>query len=157
MQYTCTTIATCATSRSIFVTYISKTSETIETYSCNMCFQRNISFLLGRMEARRCVVFTGGCGLTALVGGRPATVTSRRAREASAARAARRPWMRNLERAQRAALGRADNRALQLEAAMRRAWQGQWPSGGPRRRPRAAPQRATGRALGSGGMNGRPI
>ena len=62
-----------------------ETSETIETYSCNMRFQHNISLLLGRMDARRCVVFTGGCGLAALVGGRPVVVAARRAREASAA------------------------------------------------------------------------
>ena len=42
--------------------HTSKTSETLETYACNMCFQRNISLLLGRMEARRRVEFTGGGG-----------------------------------------------------------------------------------------------
>jgi hypothetical protein len=31
----------------------SKTSKTLETYYCNMRFQRNIHLLLGRMEARR--------------------------------------------------------------------------------------------------------
>jgi hypothetical protein len=47
-----------------------KTSETNETYSCNMRFQRNISLLLeGRMKARWCVVFTRGSSPTALVGG----------------------------------------------------------------------------------------
>ena len=51
-----------------------------------MRFERNISLLFGRMEARRCVVFTGGSGLTALVGGGPAAVAARRGREASAAR-----------------------------------------------------------------------
>jgi hypothetical protein len=40
--------------------HLKHTSETIETYSCNMHFQRNISLLLGIMEARRYVVFTGG-------------------------------------------------------------------------------------------------
>ena len=39
--------------------HISKTSETLETYFCNMRFQRNISLLLRRMEARRYVEFTG--------------------------------------------------------------------------------------------------
>jgi hypothetical protein len=44
-------------------------SETIEAYSCNMHFQRNIFLLLGGMEARRCVVFTGGSGRTSRKGG----------------------------------------------------------------------------------------
>ena len=39
--------------------HISETSETIKTYACNMRFQRNISSLLGGMEARRRVVFIG--------------------------------------------------------------------------------------------------
>jgi hypothetical protein len=60
--------------------HTSKTSEIIETYSCNMRFQRNISLLLDRMEARRCVVFTGGSGLE--------VVAARHGREALAARAA---------------------------------------------------------------------
>jgi len=45
------------------------TSETPEMYACNMRFQRNISLLLGRMEARRCVEFTGANGMATLVGG----------------------------------------------------------------------------------------
>jgi hypothetical protein len=71
-----------------------------------MRFQRNIFLLLGKMEARRCVVFTRGSGPAALVGGRSAPVATRRGREASAARAAGRPRPRDLER-----------------AAARRAWQ----------------------------------
>jgi hypothetical protein len=35
------------------------TFETLETDACNMRFQRNISLLLGRMEARRRVEFIG--------------------------------------------------------------------------------------------------
>ena len=31
-----------------------ETSETLETYACNMGFQRNVILLLGRMDARRC-------------------------------------------------------------------------------------------------------
>jgi hypothetical protein len=51
-----------------------------------MHFQRNISLLLGRMEARRCVVFTEGSDLAAPVGGGPAAVAACCRREASAAR-----------------------------------------------------------------------
>jgi hypothetical protein len=40
--------------------HLQYTSETIETYVCNMHFQRNISLLLGRMEARQHIEFTGG-------------------------------------------------------------------------------------------------
>jgi hypothetical protein len=36
-----------------------QTPETLETYVCNMRFQRNISMLLRRMEARLCVEVTG--------------------------------------------------------------------------------------------------
>jgi hypothetical protein len=48
------------------------TSETLETYFCNMRFQRNISLLLRRMEARWRVEFTsvelvGGAELAAPV------------------------------------------------------------------------------------------
>jgi hypothetical protein len=43
--------------------HTSETSETLETYVCNMRFQRNISLLLRRIESRCCVDFTGGCGL----------------------------------------------------------------------------------------------
>jgi hypothetical protein len=42
--------------------YTSKTSETLETYACNMRFQRNISLLLRRTEACRRVEFTWGSG-----------------------------------------------------------------------------------------------
>jgi hypothetical protein len=50
----------------------SETPETLEIYTCNMWFQRNISLLLGRMEARRRVEFTvveldGGAKLAAPV------------------------------------------------------------------------------------------
>jgi hypothetical protein len=31
-----------------------ETCETLETYACNMRFQRNVTLLLGRMEALRC-------------------------------------------------------------------------------------------------------
>jgi hypothetical protein len=62
-----------------------------------MHFQRNIFLLIGRMEARQCVVFIGGNGPTTLVGGGPATVTARHGREASTAQVAGRPWSRNLE------------------------------------------------------------
>jgi hypothetical protein len=48
-----------------------------------MCFQRNISLLFGRMEARR---RAGGNGPVALVGGRPAATASRRSGKAAAAR-----------------------------------------------------------------------
>jgi hypothetical protein len=34
--------------------HTSETTETPETYSCNMCFQRSIYLLLGRMDARGC-------------------------------------------------------------------------------------------------------
>jgi hypothetical protein len=47
----------------------SETSKIIETYACNMHFQRNISLLLRRMEARRRVEFTRGSSLAVLVGG----------------------------------------------------------------------------------------
>jgi hypothetical protein len=50
-----------------------------------MRFQHNIFLLLGRMEARRCVVFTGGSSLAALVGGGPVAVAACRGWEASAA------------------------------------------------------------------------
>ena len=48
--------------------HTSETSKIIETYSCNMRFQLNISLLLDKMEARQCVVFTGGSGSATLVG-----------------------------------------------------------------------------------------
>jgi hypothetical protein len=51
-----------------YMQHTSKTSETIETYFCNVRFQHNISLLFGKMEARRCLVFTRGSGLAALVG-----------------------------------------------------------------------------------------
>ena len=46
--------------------------ETLEIYICNIRFQRNISLLLGRMEAHRRVKFTdvelaGGADLAALM------------------------------------------------------------------------------------------
>jgi hypothetical protein len=56
--------------------HLQYTSKIIETYSCNMCFQCNISLLLGTMEARQCVVFTGGSGPVALVGGGSAAVVA---------------------------------------------------------------------------------
>jgi hypothetical protein len=63
LQYTCTTIATYATPIYFCNTHMkhfqhtSEISETLET--CNMQFQRNISFLLRRIEARQRVEFTG--------------------------------------------------------------------------------------------------
>ena len=116
--------------------HTSQISEIIETYSCNICFECNISLLLGRMEARRCVVFTGGSGLAVLVGGGPAAVAACRGMEASAAR-----------------LGEGSSTPrLVGPVAERHAWQGQRPSGAPRRRPRAALRRASGHALGDGGL-----
>jgi hypothetical protein len=44
-------------------------SEIFEIYSCNMHFQRNISLLLGGMEAHWYAVFIGGNGPMTLVGG----------------------------------------------------------------------------------------
>ena len=41
------------------IKYLQYTFEIFETYICNICFQRNISLLLGRMEAHRRVEFTG--------------------------------------------------------------------------------------------------
>jgi hypothetical protein len=60
----------------IHMKHLQHTSETSETYSCNMRFQHNISLLLDKMEARRCVVFTGGSDLAALVGSGPAAVAT---------------------------------------------------------------------------------
>jgi hypothetical protein len=40
-----------------------KTSETLKSYSYNMCFLCNISLLLGRMEAHRHLDFTEGSGI----------------------------------------------------------------------------------------------
>jgi hypothetical protein len=34
----------------IYLKHLQHTSETLETYACNMRFQRNITLLLGRME-----------------------------------------------------------------------------------------------------------
>jgi hypothetical protein len=63
-----------------------------------MLFQRNISLLLGEIEARRCVVFTGGNGLAALVDVGPAIVVARCGRGATAAQAAGRLRPRNSKR-----------------------------------------------------------
>ena len=116
-----------------------------------MRFQRNISLLLGRVEACRCVVFTGGSG--------PAAPCRRQAGDSGCT-----SWKGGIGRtsggeAATARLGEGYS-ALRLagpaverrdsEVAACRAWQGQWLSGAPRRRPRAAPQRAGGRALGGG-------
>jgi hypothetical protein len=46
------------------IKYLRYISEILETYACNMRFQRNISLLLGRMEAR---CLAGGAELAALV------------------------------------------------------------------------------------------
>ena len=37
-----------------YLQHTSEISETLETYASNMRFQRNVTLLLGRMEARRC-------------------------------------------------------------------------------------------------------
>ena len=50
----------------IYMKHLQHTSETyeiLETYACNVRFQRNISMLLGRMEECTHVEFTGGSGL----------------------------------------------------------------------------------------------
>jgi hypothetical protein len=52
--------------------YTYETFEMLETNACNKRFQRNMSLLLGRMEAHRCVNFTGvelagGAEITALM------------------------------------------------------------------------------------------
>jgi hypothetical protein len=71
----------------IRIKYLQHTSKTTETYYCNMCFQRNIPLLLGRMEAHQCAVFTGGSGPVALVGGGLVVVEACLGRKASTARA----------------------------------------------------------------------
>jgi hypothetical protein len=86
------------------------------------------------MEARWCVVFTGGSGLTVLIGDGPAAVAAHRRREASAVRLG----VRNS--APRLAGPSTEYR--DLEAAMRHVWQGQRLSG--------VPQRASVCALGGG-------
>jgi hypothetical protein len=43
----------------IHMIHLQHISETLETYSCNMRYGRNISLLFGRMETRRRVEFTG--------------------------------------------------------------------------------------------------
>ena len=80
--------------------HTSETFETLETYTWNMCFQHNISLLLGRMEARQCA---RGSGLAALVGGGPAAVAARRgedvlARLGEGARSAEEPLVPALPR-----------------------------------------------------------
>ena len=100
--------------------HTSETSEIIETYSCNIRFQCNISLLLSRMETHRCVVFTGD--------NVPAAVSARREWETLATQAAGRPRPRDLERvathrtwqgrqsstATRVVLGKASGRAVRL-------------------------------------------
>jgi hypothetical protein len=63
---TYTTIAIYVMSRSTFCNIYTEhlqhnfeTSETLQTYSCNIQFQRNISLLFGRIEVHRRVEFTG--------------------------------------------------------------------------------------------------
>jgi hypothetical protein len=82
-----------------------------------MRFQRNISLLLGRMEARRRVEFTKDSAVVALVSGGPATTTARRGGEAAATR-----------------LGMSAAKRRDSEAAARYAWQGRWPSVAPWKR-----------------------
>jgi hypothetical protein len=128
---------TCAIFRSIFATSIWNTCnislkhfKQIKTYSCNIRFQRHIPLLLDRMEAHRCMMFTGGSGPTALIGGGPAEVVARHGTEASVARAAGRAWPRELERATTC-----------------RTWQGQQLSAVTWRWPRAVPGKASAQAL----------
>jgi hypothetical protein len=76
--------------KQILATYVYNhlyhTSETSETYTRNMRFQRNISLLLGRMQARRHMEFTGASGLVTLVGGGLAAPAARHGRETSTGR-----------------------------------------------------------------------
>jgi hypothetical protein len=120
----------------------SKTYETIETYKSNIRFQRNFSLLLGRMEARRCMVFNEGSGPAALVNGEPAAVAARCRRDASGARLG--------EGSSVSCRAKPVAERHDLEAAARRAWQGQRPSGALQRWSRAAPRRTSGRALRGG-------
>jgi hypothetical protein len=76
------------------------------------------------------VVFTGGGGPAALVGGAAVAVVACREREASDAQAAGRSCPRDSER-----------------AAVRRAWQGRQTSAMTRRRSCAVPSKASGRVL----------
>jgi hypothetical protein len=72
----------------IHIKHLQHTSETIEIYTYNIRFQCNISLLLGGIEPRWCVVFTGGSGPAALVGGGPAVVAARLGEDSSAPRLA---------------------------------------------------------------------
>ena len=64
--------------------HLQHTSKTPEIYTCNMCFQRNISLLLGRMETRR---RARGSGPATLVGVRQAAAALQRGGEAAACHA----------------------------------------------------------------------
>jgi hypothetical protein len=99
----------------IYMKYLQHISE---TYSLQHALSRNIFLLLGRMEARRCVVFTEGSSPAALVGDRPVAMAACHGREAA---------MHDLER-----------------AAARRACQGRRPSAATRRQPHAMPSKASG-------------
>jgi hypothetical protein len=68
--------------------HIYKTSETLENIRLQhaLSAQRNISFLFGRIEARRHVEFTGGNDPTALVGGGSPAPAARRGKEAAPTR-----------------------------------------------------------------------
>ena len=74
------------------VQHTSETSETLKIYTCNVCFQRNISLLFGRMETHRRAGGSGprvACRQLAGVGGEAAAA---RLREGS--RTPRRPQHR---------------------------------------------------------------
>jgi hypothetical protein len=153
---------TCAIFRSIFATSIWNTCnislkhfKQIETYSCNIRFQRNIPLLLDRMEAHRCVMFTGGSGPAALIGGggsgsgctsRNGGIGCTSSGEGVTARIGEGNHVLHLA-------GPAAERR-DSEVAARCAWQGQRPSTAVRRRPHAAPGRASGCALGGGMQEG---
>jgi hypothetical protein len=114
--------------------HTSEIFETIKIYSCNMRFQRNMSFATrqnGGSSPRRRVVFNRDSALAILVHGGPTVVAARRGREASAAQAVGRSWPLDLER-----------------AAARGAWQGRQPSAATWRRPCAVPGKATAQAEG---------
>ena len=113
-------------------------------YTLTTCVSahRNISLLLGRMEARRRVEFVGDSGSTTLVGDGLTTVAVRGGTEVSATRRSREvEGSRGLEAVAR--------RAQQAGPTVR------WSSAAARRRPRAAPSRqgrqSGGRALLLGG------
>jgi hypothetical protein len=104
LQHTCTTIATCATSQSIFATSISNT--------CNIPLKHlkhTLAICAFNTTSPCCLAEWRLVGVWCL----PAAVATRRGKEASATRAAGRPRPHDLERA----AVRRDSKA-----AVRRAW-----------------------------------